>query len=507
MNYIRRHWRGELSLSASFWVNVFLLNIAIRLFNAWFPLNTIVEHPQVAAQISITLLIIQVIIIYPWQIIGLWRAANRHIGFKGKALWGRAAQATVILGVLATFGRLSASWPTYEELYSLAFKKDPWSTYTLELKKDNSIIHLVGSLGFGASRDVSKLLKQYTNVSGIILDSAGGRIYEGRELAKIITKNNLDTYSLKGCISACVTAFIAGKNRYLATGANLALHEYSSGGYEQLYTSAVLNAEQERDLRAFQRQGVSKDFLERMFLTTSEDLWYPTLDELLGSNVIHGVVNASDLFPTQHKFTMADLEDAFMGLSSYKTIKKYDLEAYNRIINELDLLVKQGASEVELHRSIVKHLIVIAETTLPITSTHAMMQYVKELVSALKQLENINPVLCIKYLYPAQYGAVNAAQHLSEDQMMPMQVALDQIIIDAYENKGPAINVDLAESTMYEIATDMGEDANYVEPTGLQDREDYKRTCDATIEMFELIMMEEKDVAGNLMRYLLSQED
>lgn len=505
MNYIRRHWRGELSLSVSFWVNVFLLNVAIRLFNAWFSLDTIIEHPQIAAKVSLGFIAVQLICIYPWQIIGLWRAANRHIGFKGKALWARAAQAIVILGVLATFGRLSASWPTYEELYSLAFKKDPWSTYTLELKKDNTIIHLAGGLGFGASRDVSKLLKENTKVSSIILDSAGGRLYEGRELAKIITKNSLDTYSLKGCFSACVTAFIAGKNRYLATGANLALHEYSSS-YGNLLTSTDLKAEQEKDLRSFQRQGVSKDFLDRLFAAASDDLWYPTLDELIGANVIHGVINASDLSPIQYKLTKSDIEDAFMELSFFKAIKKYDLETYNKIIEEFNLQIKKGASKIELQHSAVKYLNVVAGPALSRTSTHALMQFGKAIIHTLRLIEKEDPFLCIKFLHPAQYGAVSAPKYLSDDQMMPMLEALNQVIVDAYENKGPAINVALAESTIHEITTTMGDNANYIEPTGLQNREDYKRTCDASIEFYELIMAEEKDVAGNLMRYLFSLE-
>ncbi len=294
MNYIRKHWRGELSLSVSFWVNVFLLNIAILLFENLLTQNTIIEHPQVDARVTLIFISIALLVVYPWQLIGLWRSCNHHVEKTGKGYWARSAQVLIVLGLLAIVSKVNLSWPIYKDLYHLGFEQDEYANYTLELEKNNTVIHLTGVLGFGVSKDVANLLNKYPDVTGIILDSPGGRLYESRELAKLILTNGLDAYSLTGCYSACATAFIAGKQRYLALGANLAFHQYRSP-YNNLGSFAEIKKEQEKDLRIFRQQGVKKEFLDKLFATTSDDLWYPTTDELIEAKVVHKVVRVSDI--------------------------------------------------------------------------------------------------------------------------------------------------------------------------------------------------------------------
>ena len=85
MNYIRKHWRGELSLPISFWINFVLLNIGIRVFEAWLTDYSPFENPVTFSRLLILYVILALAIIYPWQIIGLWRACNRHIAELGKS--------------------------------------------------------------------------------------------------------------------------------------------------------------------------------------------------------------------------------------------------------------------------------------------------------------------------------------------------------------------------------------------------------------------------------------
>ncbi len=73
MNYIRKHWRGELSLVTAFWINVFLFNLAIRFLEIGLTEYPPADNPVTASRITIIYVILAVAIIYPWQIIGLWR--------------------------------------------------------------------------------------------------------------------------------------------------------------------------------------------------------------------------------------------------------------------------------------------------------------------------------------------------------------------------------------------------------------------------------------------------
>ena len=67
------------------------------------------------------------------------------------------------------------------------------SEYTLDLKKNNTLVHLQGGLGLGISDEVTELLATHLDVEGIILDSQGGWINEGQRLADLISSYGLDS--------------------------------------------------------------------------------------------------------------------------------------------------------------------------------------------------------------------------------------------------------------------------------------------------------------------------
>jgi len=92
VNYLQRHWRGELSLAVSFWVNVFLLNVFGRTLETWLTQSPPIQHPQTAARVTLVYVIAALAVIFPWQVVGLWRACIRHIGQTGRTAWARTAQ-------------------------------------------------------------------------------------------------------------------------------------------------------------------------------------------------------------------------------------------------------------------------------------------------------------------------------------------------------------------------------------------------------------------------------
>ncbi len=58
--------------------------------------------PLLLHQLYTALLFMQMFALGPWQIVGLWRAARRHVEETGCRMWGRGAQGIVVLGTLAT---------------------------------------------------------------------------------------------------------------------------------------------------------------------------------------------------------------------------------------------------------------------------------------------------------------------------------------------------------------------------------------------------------------------
>jgi len=109
--YIGRHWRGELPLAVSFWINVILIDLflkSVEVLSAAF-----LHNPPTSAHITIINNPFVIMILYPWQIMGLWRSCNRHIETTGKRFWARTAQVLVVLGFIATLCNLASSWPLY----------------------------------------------------------------------------------------------------------------------------------------------------------------------------------------------------------------------------------------------------------------------------------------------------------------------------------------------------------------------------------------------------------
>lgn len=109
IRYIDDHWRGNLTLVQSFWVNGFLLNIVVAL-------------PLIYAEMSIdkiseTLAIIFLVyfllyfIYFVWVNIGIWRSSGSYISNKKKSsFWGYAARLAVILSVIRAVGQSVSSF-------------------------------------------------------------------------------------------------------------------------------------------------------------------------------------------------------------------------------------------------------------------------------------------------------------------------------------------------------------------------------------------------------------
>jgi len=407
LNYIQKHWRGEFSLAISFWINLFLINVVIYLFWALLLYSEAIENPITSARVTIIYTTFVLMIVYPWQIIGLWRSCSHHIEKSGKRFWARTAQVLVVLGFIGTLSNLNLSWPTYKYLFRIGFEKDDeYGDYNLTLDKNNNLIHLQGGLGLGVSDEVSQLLKKYPEVKGIILDSHGGRIYEGRTLAKLISTYGLDTYSLKGCYSAAATAFIAGKNRFLGMGANLAFHQYKMD-YKNLDALVDMEEEQAKDLLIFKQQGIKSEFLDKLFNTTHDDLWYPTVDEMLDAGVIHGIVNPSDLLPVEYGFSSKEFDEVFLDIPMFKTIQQYEPDTYRKLMAEFEEQIKKGATRIELQHAGANVFKSLAFTAMPRTSDEALIQFAQAMVDGLKKFKEIDPILCMKMLYPQQYGVLD----------------------------------------------------------------------------------------------------
>lgn len=285
-------------MGIAFWINFFLFGIILKvLINL---LLRIIETSVYSLRTFIGISILYVFIFFPWQITGLWRSCKRTIETYCDHFWARVVQVLIILSVLHFYGTTIHRWPVYKQCFFISFKVDDFAVenekYTIELKENNTLIHLQGILGLGLSEEVSQLLRANPQINGVILDSPGGRIDEGQELANLIYTHDLNTYSLEGCYSAATIAFIAGKKRFLGVDANLGFHKHSYAYGIHIDDPEIEKEIQSEYLEYFIKKGIKRDFLRKIYKVPPDELWYPTVDELFDAGVIHGLIMSSDLF-------------------------------------------------------------------------------------------------------------------------------------------------------------------------------------------------------------------
>jgi len=83
-------------------------------------------------------------------------------------------------------------------------------------------------------------------------------------------------------MSACTVAWIAGKERILDEKAKLGFHQSSFPGLPYLW----LKTEDEKTKKLYLDAGVSKEFVQKVYRTPADEIWYPSLDELIVDHLI-----------------------------------------------------------------------------------------------------------------------------------------------------------------------------------------------------------------------------
>ncbi len=108
-SYLARHWRGEMTLPRSYWIN------GVLIFG--FGINLLVAAISFAAAVAlansgaVVVLIVAAslalnIVGYIWALVGTWRSAGRYTGPK---VWSILARIAMALGVLVSLARIASS--------------------------------------------------------------------------------------------------------------------------------------------------------------------------------------------------------------------------------------------------------------------------------------------------------------------------------------------------------------------------------------------------------------
>lgn len=295
MRYFLAHWRGTLPLGISLWVNLVGLTFLVCLVEL-FLISRLTDFPAQLFRFTIISLLVTRLVIFPWQLVGLFRAAENNFIEHGNILKLRAVQLLGVLMILFTLVyslEVIQSMMVYKRQLSLEVDASSLPEYVLSIDEHGQQLKITGGLDYGISKAVESFLDVNPGVTSVVLSSPGGQIYEGRGLARLFIQKQLDTYVFEECSSACATAFVGGVNRYLGSQGKLGFHQYKMD--RARFKKAVMFfdpvKEQQRDRALFESRGVDEVFLNVMFQEHADAIWFPPQQALLEARVVLSVLS------------------------------------------------------------------------------------------------------------------------------------------------------------------------------------------------------------------------
>ena len=295
-NFIARHWRGELSLPRSFWINHLALGISAGVAVAG--LAAAIEHGAVEQPvrwlISLGLTWSVIALFSLWAVTGVWRAATAYRR-AGKRFWGAAAKATMTLGALhLVYSILFVAIPQAAGITEILAGDVRLAQHQFKVLNNGTMLDFSGGISFGTAKEFETMLKAMDNVRTVRLNSNGGRIAEAQKISDLIRARGLSTFVTQYCVSACTIAFLGGKQRYLLSTAKLGFHQpYFRGMTVNEQRIAV--AREESRLQHF---GLSTAFAVRANAAGHSDMWFPEQGELLRERVVTTILTPQPVVAT-----------------------------------------------------------------------------------------------------------------------------------------------------------------------------------------------------------------
>jgi GYF domain 2 len=402
-NYFARHWRGELSLPVSYWVNGILAGLAAVLIAA--AINASVNfkddfQPGLALAAEI-LIWATTSLIALWRLVGIWRSATNYQRAL-KIFWGTVAKVLVVIGVVEALANLAlVGAPQIYELYKIFRGDEAIGGYAFRVLRDGRELEFSGGITFGAAKDFQRFVDAMPAVQIVHLNSPGGRIAEAVRIGRLISARKLSTYVVGDCLSACTTIFLSGRERLISAQGRLGFHQPDFPG---------LSGEERRDLIAneelrLRQLGVSADFAHKANLAPPDNMWFPRVAELIAEHVATRVVNPLDFALSDvdvTDLTREGIRRQLLDDPMYAQIRKYFPDHYSNIVDTFEDGFKRGASGTELLEALKTPVTSAFFAMLPYASDEDVLAVMRFFVTNGSKMRATDPSDCYYAVRPAE---------------------------------------------------------------------------------------------------------
>jgi hypothetical protein len=284
-SYIGAHWRGELPLAQSYWVNVFLIGISLLIVETMMIPLLRVQH------LSLTSLLVLLAIYAPlrllvtvWQVVGTFRSA----ALSGSG-WAVLVNIVMIFVVLGTIGNGITTVKSVQMIARAAAEQRTMDDFTVSLAPDGKGILAKGTMGIGFADAVQAAFAKYPEQRRLLLDSRGGDVDNGMQLHDYLAAHGDIVVEVDHlCASACTLAFVGASERLIGPGAEMGFHQMRSM-IDSSYSKHMVNTQQDSFKGFMSKLGASQSFIDMAFAKQGDDVWLPDSNTLFANHIITGV--------------------------------------------------------------------------------------------------------------------------------------------------------------------------------------------------------------------------
>jgi uncharacterized protein DUF4339 len=509
-NYFIRHWRGELSLPISYWINNILSVLLIYALAAL--LGAIIGDGKTAGSASIAAAyssyFLAALAISLWQMIGVWRSATHHPARGGKAFWAGLAKLMVIVGAI----RMSADfantfWPIISEHVRISLGDDRFGTHRFRLLRDGTELEFSGGINVGVAKEFAQMLDAASQVHVLHLNSMGGRIAEADLMASKVRQRGLTTYVSEECDSACTHIFLAGKERWISDHAKVGFHRPDFPGLKSEDVRPLVEDER----RLLLSIGLPADFVTKALTTSSNAMWRPTATELAAAHVISGVVDNAQFAASGQFASLASDSDRIAGLLTripvYAALQRADPNAFSGMLQELSEGYKRGATEEQIFASARAIFAKALSRYWAGASDDTLLQLSNIYTTYMSGLRTIDPESCVALVDNSKDARMRANLAHNFPENSERELALYEVVMSAGIKTGrPLLTEAQATQNMQKIflspAFGKARLAVFSKSTLLPS--EYEGYCEASFTFYKEINKLPKQQALDLLRYLFA---
>jgi hypothetical protein len=416
-SYFLRHWRGELSLGVSFWVNTLLGVIALiaigTVLGEWVAQSQS-NYSVAALWVTIWSCAIAVLV---WQAVGVWRSAAHHVTATGKRLWSGCAKVVVIiscLGFLSQF--ISSGIPAIQQSFDRAAWLNANGKWQFRVLNNGTELEVSGGIGHGFAVDLERFLDATPTLKLIHVNlGSGGLIVEAMEASKAIKARGLATYVSASCVSACTLVFMGGAERYVQQGAKLGFHAPSMPGF----TLTDLAYERDKQRLYLMTRGVSAGFATKAMQTPSDNMWFPTGDELISQGVATKITSGDQFAISgfgNHTVAREELAQELGTTRIYRAVKGREPKLFDQLVDITYAALNNGRSMDDVRRDTLPLITKLYVASLPLSSRDALLRNARLMAAEYRALQSAPGRTCLDYASKGDAASATAAvQFLSRE--------------------------------------------------------------------------------------------